>query len=189
MMLALFDEVRDFAHLWPVRSTSEADTLLDTILHYAPSVKSYCRATGWRVLKLLDTHISANGVEVVTAPVNIFDTDAFDSTTDGLRSAQTMSTMREPASEHIRTWFASIAGNDDAPGSVIPSVSAIAVIVDAVPITWHVPGERATFASTSSQSFCVIVPARNSFQYFIVCVPTPSCAPRQLPLIMNPAGT
>ena len=100
-----------------------------------------------------------------------------------------MSTIREPASEHIRTWFASIAGSDDAPGKLNPSVSAIAVIVEAVPIVWHVPGERATPASTSCQSSCEIVPARNSFQYFIVCVPTPSGAPRQLPLNMKPAGT
>ncbi|WP_322514711.1 HsdR family type I site-specific deoxyribonuclease [Rhodopseudomonas palustris] len=35
-----------------------------------------------RIRKLLDTHISADAVEVVTEPVNIFDTDAFDRAVD-----------------------------------------------------------------------------------------------------------
>src|SRR5690349_13964246 len=115
--------------------------------------------------------------------------DALVRSADGRSSSHTMSTMRTPADAHMRTWFASIAGSDDAPGSDMPRVSAMAVMVDAVPMTWQVPGERAMPASTSLQSASEIVPARSSVQYFIVCVPTPSRSPRQLPDSMNPAGT
>jgi hypothetical protein len=57
----------------------------------------------------------------------------------GVKSSQTISTMRRPHSEAMRIWPASAAGIDDAPGSVMPIASAIAVMVDAVPIVMQVP--------------------------------------------------
>src|SRR5678815_6019018 len=52
----------------------------------------------------------------------------------GVRSSQTISTMRRPHSADMRAWLTSAAGIDDAPGRLKPIVSAIAVIVLAVPI-------------------------------------------------------
>src|ERR1700753_3874982 len=49
----------------------------------------------------------------------------------GVRSSQTISTMRRPHSEAMRIWPESAAGIDDAPGSVMPMDSAIAVMVEA----------------------------------------------------------
>ncbi len=57
----------------------------------------------------------------------------------GLRSSQTMSTMRRPQAEAMRIWLASAAGIELAPGSVSPRLSAIAVIVLAVPIVMQWP--------------------------------------------------
>ncbi len=61
----------------------------------------------------------------------------------GVRSSQTISTMRRPDSEAMRIWLASAAGIDDAPGRLMPSVSAMAVMVLAVPIVMQVPWLRA----------------------------------------------
>ena len=57
----------------------------------------------------------------------------------GVRSSHTMSTMRRPVSAAMRMWLASAAGIDEAPGSVMPSVSAIAIMVAAVPMVMQVP--------------------------------------------------
>ena len=57
----------------------------------------------------------------------------------GVRSSQTISTMRRPLSELMRIWPASAAGIDEAPGSVMPIDSAIAVMVEAVPMVMQVP--------------------------------------------------
>ena len=57
----------------------------------------------------------------------------------GVRSSHTMSTMRRPLSEAMRIWLASAAGMEDAPGRDMPSVSAIAIIVAAVPMVMQVP--------------------------------------------------
>ena len=57
----------------------------------------------------------------------------------GVRSSHTISTMRRPHSEAMRMWPASAAGIEDAPGSVMPIDSAIAVMVDAVPMVMQVP--------------------------------------------------
>ena len=80
------------------------------------------------------------------------------------------------------------AGIEDAPGSVMPSASAIAAIVDAVPIVMQVPNERAMPFSISAQSASLILPARFSSQYFQTSDPEPSVCPRQLPRSMGPAG-
>ena len=100
-----------------------------------------------------------------------------------------MSTMRRPAAAHMRGWLASGAGIEEAPGSVRPSASAIAIMVAAVPITMQVPNERAMPASISLHSCSPIVPARFSSQYFQASEPEPSVCPRQLPRSIGPAGT
>jgi hypothetical protein len=107
----------------------------------------------------------------------------------GFKSSHTMSTMRLPESVAIFAWFESGAGIDDAPGSVSPSASAIDIIVAAVPIVMHVPGERAMPSSISCQSRSVMLPARSSAQYFQVSDPEPSVWSRQWPVSIGPAGT
>ena len=57
----------------------------------------------------------------------------------GVRSSHTISTMRRPHSEAMRMWPASAAGIEDAPGKVMPIDSAIAVMVEAVPMVMQVP--------------------------------------------------
>ena len=57
----------------------------------------------------------------------------------GVRSSHTMSTMRRPHLGAMRMWLASAAGIDEAPGSVMPIASAIAVMVVAVPMVMQVP--------------------------------------------------
>ena len=57
----------------------------------------------------------------------------------GVRSSQTISTMRRPHSELMRIWPASAAGIEDAPGKLMPIDSAIAVMVEAVPMVMQVP--------------------------------------------------
>ncbi len=57
----------------------------------------------------------------------------------GVTSSQTSSTIRRPAAAAMRGCAESAAGIDEAPGSVIPSASAAAAIVEAVPIVMHVP--------------------------------------------------
>ena len=47
--------------------------------------------------------------------------------------------MRRPHWVDMRWWLASAAGIDDAPGSVMPMDSAIAVIVLAVPMVMQWP--------------------------------------------------
>ena len=52
----------------------------------------------------------------------------------GLRSSQTMSTIRRPVSVAILACLESAAGIEAAPGSVNPSASLAEVMVDAVPM-------------------------------------------------------
>jgi hypothetical protein len=89
----------------------------------------------------------------------------------------------------MRRWRESAAGIDEAPGSVSPSVSAIAVMVDAVPMVMQWPGERAMPDSISSQSAGPILPALSSAQYFHVSLPLPRVSLRQCPRSIGPAGT
>ena len=88
----------------------------------------------------------------------------------------------------MRGCPASAAGSDDAPGSVSPSASAMAIMVAAVPMVMQVPNERAMPFSISAQSASVILPARFSSQYFQPSEPEPSVCPRQLPRSIGPAG-
>ena len=82
--------------------------------------------------------------------------------------------MRRPAAEAMRGCAESAAGIDDAPGSVSPSASTAAAIVEAVPIVMHVPNERAMPSSISRHVHSSSVPARRSAQYFQTSVPEPS---------------
>ena len=56
----------------------------------------------------------------------------------------------------------------------MPSASAIAIMVAAVPITMQVPNERAMPPSISFHSSSLILPARFSSQYFQTSEPEPS---------------
>ena len=71
---------------------------------------------------------------------------------DGGRSSQTISTMRRPQWVAMRVWSRPPRGSTDAPGSAMPSASAIAVIVLAVPIVMQVPWLRAMPATIAIHS-------------------------------------
>src|SRR4051812_38244571 len=107
----------------------------------------------------------------------------------GVRFSQTISTIRRPLALAILAWDESGAGIEDAPGSVSPSASTAAAIVDAVPIVMHVPYDRAMPSSISRQEHSSRVPARRSAQYFHTSLPDPRIWPRQLPRSIGPAGT
>ena len=57
----------------------------------------------------------------------------------GVRSSHTISTMRRPDSEASRMCPASAASTLDPPGSTMPTASAVAVMVLAVPMVMQVP--------------------------------------------------
>jgi len=73
----------------------------------------------------------------------------------------------------MRGWFESGAGIDEAPGSVMPSDSAMAAMVEAVPMVMQVPKERAMPFSISPHSASLMLPARFSAQYFHTSEPEP----------------
>ena len=52
----------------------------------------------------------------------------------GVRSSQTIFTIRAPVADAIRWCAESTAGMEAAPGTVMPRASAAEVMVDAVPI-------------------------------------------------------
>ena len=104
----------------------------------------------------------------------------------GVRSSHTISTMRRPDASPCADGWRRRAGIDDAPGSVRPSASAIAIMVAAVPIIMQVPNERAMPPSISSHSASVMLPARFSSQYFQTSEPEPSILPCQLPRSIGP---
>ena len=106
----------------------------------------------------------------------------------GLRSSQTISTMRRPVSDAICAWRESGAGIEENPGSTKPRTSAALVIVEAVPIVMQWPGERAMPFSMPFHSSCVMLPQRSSAQYFHVSEPLPSTTPFQSPRSIGPAG-
>ena len=108
---------------------------------------------------------------------------------EGLKSFHTFSTICRPLSDAMRKWAMSFAGIDEAPGNVSPNVSAMAVIVDAVPIVMQCPLDLAIPSSISHHSASVRLPARRSAQYFHASEPEPRVVPRQLPFCMGPPGT
>ena len=75
----------------------------------------------------------------------------------GVRSSHTISTMRRPHSAPCGYGWRRRAGIEDAPGSVMPIDSAMAVMVLAVPMVMQVPWLRAMPASTSTHSASLIV--------------------------------
>ena len=81
---------------------------------------------------------------------------------DGFRSSQTISTIRRPVAAAMTPWLASGAGIEDAPGRVRPRVSAMDIMVAAVPMVMQVPDDRAVPASTSSTTEDSTFPARYS---------------------------
>ncbi len=82
----------------------------------------------------------------------------------------------------------SAAGIDVPPGNTKPKLSAMDVMVEAVPMVIQWPYDRAIPSSTSFQSSCVMFPARSSSQYFQLSAPLPKDTPFQLPRSMGPAG-
>ena len=74
-------------------------------------------------------------------------------------------------------------------GSVSPSASAIDAIVEAVPITLHVPVERDMHDSACMNSFRLIAPALTSSLKRQTSVPEPMSAPRNLPFSIGPPET
>ena len=110
------------------------------------------------------------------------------STRSGVKSSQIISTIRRPQSDAIRLWCESTAGTEDAPGIVRPRASAMAIIVEAVPMVMQVPAERAIPPWMPSQSASLRLPARRSSQYFQASEPEPSTFPAKLPRSIGPAG-
>ena len=107
---------------------------------------------------------------------------------EGRRSSSTISTMRRPTCVAMRWWLASTAGIDEAPGKLMPSASAIAVMVLAVPMVMQVLWLRAMPPMIDSHSSLVMRPARLSSQYLKASEPEPSVLPRELPRSIGPAG-
>src|SRR5580698_5818572 len=109
-------------------------------------------------------------------------------TLDMRKSSATISTMRAPHADAMRTCAESAAGIDEAPVSDSPIASTMAVIVEAVPMVLQVPMERVMLDSSSIRSSPLIFPSRYSSQYFLVCVPAPVLTPRHWPFDIGPAG-
>ena len=76
---------------------------------------------------------------VAIATVTAFSTAFGVMMRSGVRSSQTISTMRRPQAALMRWWLASAAGIELAPGRHRPIASAIAVMVLAVPMVMQWP--------------------------------------------------
>ena len=98
----------------------------------------------------------------VEPPMAISTAIAFSNASQGQNVAKASSPpkpsrrSRSPQFIAMRMWFESGAGIEDAPGSVMPSASASAVMVEAVPIVMQKPGERAMPFSMLFQSSSVM---------------------------------
>ena len=108
---------------------------------------------------------------------------------EGLRSSRTISMMRRPDISASAIRRESAAGIAALPGSVMPSVSAIEAMVEAVPITMQCPAERERHASISQNSSSLSRPARRSAQKRQLSVPEPMSSVRQRPRSMGPPVT
>ena len=91
-----------------------------------------------------------------------FSIERSSSIADGLRSSQTISTMRSPVRWAISWRRESGAGIEAQPVSVSPIASARLVIVEAVPMVMQWPAERDMHDSMSQNSCIVMRPARRS---------------------------
>src|SRR3954469_13824000 len=72
------------------------------------------------------------------------------------------------------------------PGRLIPSASASAFIVDAVPIVLQCPGDGADEATSSTNSASSISPAASSSRAFHTTVPDPERCPSCQPFSIGP---
>ena len=103
--------------------------------------------------------------------------------------ARAISTARRPLISASTSRRESGAGMAALFGSVMPSVSAIAAIVDAVPITMQWPVERDRHDSTSAISSSEMLSARRSAQIFRASVPEPISWSRHTPRSIGPPVT
>src|SRR5207244_1971005 len=93
--------------------------------------------------------------------------------------------MRRPAASASRSRQASGAGTAAMPGSVMPSASAIAAIVLAVPITMQVPVDGKSSPWTASRRAASSAPARCSLQTRRQAVPAPRRQPSKPPVSLG----
>jgi hypothetical protein len=103
--------------------------------------------------------------------------------------ARAISTARRPLSSASTNRRESGAGMAALPGKVMPRVSAIEAMVDAVPITMQWPLERDMQDSASQSSSSVRRSARRSAHNRQASVPEPSSSARHLPLSIGPPVT
>ena len=96
------------------------------------------------------------------------------------------STARRPVAVACRSRFPVGEGGVAPPGNINPSASAIVAMVDAVPITMHVPDVVARDPSTSSISTSFKSPLRYFDHILRQSVHAPSRSPCQLFVIMEP---
>ncbi|HEV2257136.1 MAG TPA: hypothetical protein VGS06_28720, partial [Streptosporangiaceae bacterium] len=81
---------------------------------------------------------------------------------DGRASSETRPTIRRPASSASDDCKAEPDASTAEPGSVMPSVSAMIAIVDAVPIVLHAPSPRPRQVSSRAHSAEPSRPARRA---------------------------
>ena len=93
-----------------------------------------------------------------------FSTEPWVMMRSGVRPMPIMRTAAAPEASAARMRSACTAGIAAVPGSVMPSASAMAAMVEAVPITAQEPAVVTSLPSTSSMSACGMRPARNSVQ-------------------------
>ena len=120
--------------------------------------------------------------------VMAFSNDSRESTSEGLRLAQAKSTARRPQEVDIRICSLTIAGMLEAPGRQNPNASAMAPIVEAVPIVMQWPGERPIAFSNFVQSSSQRLPAHRSAQNPHTELPLPSASLPQRAVDIGPQG-
>ena len=103
--------------------------------------------------------------------------------------ASAISTARRPDISASARRRESAAGIAALPGRARPSVSAIAAMVDAVPITMQCPAERERQASISDHTSSVISPARFWAHILRASVPEPSSWLHHMPRSIGPPVT
>ena len=108
---------------------------------------------------------------------------------DGRISLSASSTILRPLVSAMARRRASLASRVDVPGSIMPSASETAAMVDAVPITLHAPAEQDMHSSSSCQSLSEILPVRYWSQYFHMSVPLPISTPRHVVELLGPPLT
>ena len=92
----------------------------------------------------------------------------------GVRSDRASATARAPVASAARSRSACTAGMAAVPGSVMPSASAMAAMVEAVPMTAQVPAVVTSRPSTASISAWPSLPARNCVQNLRQSVQAPT---------------